>query len=519
MSGTEIKKSISVESSVRHKPSLVTSFLSSWAPLSVKIVTSLLLLPYLMDRLGKKNYGIWALVGSFLGYYGLLRLGVGAGLMRYVPFYLGKGDHKSASEIVSTGIGIFTLVGIFILVVSFLAAEAIARFYNGGPELATLVRLLGSAAAIECPMRILGGTVLAHERWVEANLVTITMVLARTLSLAGCVFFGYGLVQMGYAVLGVTIFALIVTIVIYVKLCPLISLRVSLVRVSKLRHLVSFGFLTVIVTLAYSLCLDGHKLIIGKLISLEAVAIYAVAAVLMVNARAIVVTPNRVFWPRFALLDGEGNRREMNRLLFRGTQYNTILASGVILLVIIAGPSFIRLWMGEGFEAVYPILFILAVGYLIETSLVINASFLGGTGRQGAQAVFATVEGLLGFGLSILLGWKMGLVGVALGFTISVVLIRGLICTWYICHFMDINLFRYYVRCLLRPWLILGFLAAIVYYTGIVEYVHNWLSLIIFVITLGCLYTLCAYVIVMSDDDKRNLQSYIRKLFMRLWLC
>jgi O-antigen/teichoic acid export membrane protein len=364
-----------------------------------------------MGHLGKKNYGMWALVGSFLGYYGLLRLGIGAGLMRYVPFYLGKGDHKSASEIVSTGIGIFVLVGIFILAVSFLAAEAIARFYNGGPELAALVRLLGSAAAIECPMRILGGTVRAHERWIEANLVTITTVLAKALSLAACVFFGYGLVQMGYAVLGVTIFALILTTIIYVKLCPLIRLRVSLVKVSQLRHLVSFGFLTVIATLAYSLCLDGHKLIIGKLISLEAVAIYAVVAVLMVNARAVVVTPNRVFWPRFALLDGEGNHREMNRLLFRGTQYNTILASGVILLVIIAGPSFIRLWMGEGFEAIYPILFILAVGYLIETSLVINASFLGGTGRQGAQAIFAAVEGLLGFGLSILFGWKMGFVG------------------------------------------------------------------------------------------------------------
>ena len=259
-------------------------------------------------------------------------------------------------------------------------------------------------------------------------------------------------------------------------------------------------------------------MIIGKLISLEAVAIYAVVAVLMTNARAVVVTPNRVFWPRFSLLDGEGNHREMNRLLFKGTLYNTILASGIILLTIIVGPSFIGLWMGEGFEAVFPILFILAVGYLIETSLVINASFLGGTGRQGMQAVFAAVEGFLGFGLSILFGWKMGLMGVALGFTISVILIRGLVRTWYICHYLDISIFRYYVGCVLRPWLILGFLAALAYYTEIVEYVHNWPSLIIFVIILGCFYTLCAYVIAIGDDDKKNVRSYIRKLYMRILL-
>jgi O-antigen/teichoic acid export membrane protein len=469
-----------------------------------------------MDHLGKKNYGTWALAGSFLGYYGLMRLGIGSGLIRYVPFHVGRGDHKSASEIVSTGIGIFLIVGLVIVVVSFLAAEAIARFYDGGPALAALVRILGLAAAIECPMRILGGTVRAHERWVEANLVTIATVLARALSLAGCVYLGYGLVQMGYAILGVTIFSLILTTIMFIKFCPLIRLRFSLLKVSQLRCLISFGFLTVIVTLAYSLCLDGHKLIIGKLISLEAVAIYAVVAVLMINARAVVVTPNRIFWPRFALLDGEGNHREMSRLLFQGTQYNTILASGIILLAIIAGPSFIGLWMGEGFESVSPILFILAVGYLIETSLAINASLLGGVGRQRAQAIFAVIEGVLGFALSILLGQRIGLVGVALGFTISITIVRGLLRTWYICRFLDVSILRYYVRCVLRPWLILGFLVALVYYSRFATYIHNWSSLVTFVVVAGCLYAFCAYAIAMNHDEKKNMLSHIRNLSMRM---
>lgn len=513
---TEIKKSKSVKSSAQHRPSLVTSFLSSWAPLGVNIVTGLLLMPYLIGHLGKKNFGTWALVGSFLGYYGLLRLGVGAGLMRYVPFYTGRGDHKSASEIVSTGMGIFVPVGLAILTASFLTAEAIARFYDGGPEMAALVRILGSAAAVECPMRILGGTVRAHERWVAANLVTIITVLARAFGLAGCIYLGYGLVQMGYAVFAVTVFSLILTTIVFAKFCPLIRLRVSLVKLRHLRHLVSFGFLTVIATLAYSMCLDGHKLIIGKLISLEAVGIYAVAAMLMMHARALVATPNRVFWPRFALLDGKENHREVGRLLFRGTQYNTILASGIILLVIVAGPSFVRLWVGEEFESIYPVLAILGVGYLIETSLAINASLLGGTGHQGAQAVFAIIEGILGFSLSILFGWKMGLVGVALGFAISVTLVRGLVRTWYVCHLLDINIFRYYVGCVLRPWLILGLFVSFAYYTRITKYMDDWVSLIVFVTVVGSLYALCAYGLAMNREEKMETLYHMGRLSKRI---
>jgi len=272
----------------------------------------------------------------------------------------------------------------------------------------------------------------------------------------------------------------------------------------------------VITTLAQSMCLDGHKLIIGKLISLEAVGIYAVAAMLMMHARALVVTPNRVFWPRFALLDGEENHREVGRLLSRGTQYNSILASGIILLVIVAGPSFVGLWVGEGFESIYPVLAILGVGYLIETSLAINASLLGGTGHQGVQAVFAIIEGILGFGLSVLFGWKMGLVGVALGFAISVALVRGLVRTWYICHLLDINVFRYCVGCVLRPWLILGLFVSLAYYTRITKYMDDWVSLIVFMGAVGSLYALCTYAFAMNREEKMETLYHMGRLSKRI---
>ena len=515
LSQTEVKKTELEELSAPPRPSLVISASSNWAPLVVNIIIGFLLTPYLISHLGMKNFGIWAMVGSFVGYYGLLRLGIGAGIMRYVPFYVGRDDHKSASQIVSSGMALFLLVGLVIFAISMLMAKPIARFYKAGPDLAALVRILGVAAAVECPLRILDASVKAQERWVAANFVTIASAVSRALGLAGCIYLGYGLVQMGYVILAVTAFSMILMSIIFMKFCPLIHLRVSMIKLYSIRHLIFFGLLTLVATLVYSLCLDGHKLIIGKLISLEAVCIYAVAALIMRYVRAAVVAPNRVLWPRFALLDGENNHRKVRHLFLQGTQYNSIFASGMILIVLAAGPSFIRLWVGEGFETVSSLLVILSAGYLVETSLVACASLLGGTGRQMAQAIFAAIEGLLGFTLSILLGWKMGLVGVALGFTIPVILIRGLVRTWYICHYLDISMFRYYVGCLLRPWGILGLLAVLVYHTKIVKYVHNWPSLIIFVITLGCLYILCAYSIAMSDDDKKNVQSYIRKLSMR----
>ncbi len=64
------------------KPSLLINALSSWAGLGVNIVVGLLLLPFVVAKLGQTGYGVWMLVGSIIGYYGLLDLGVSSAVSR-----------------------------------------------------------------------------------------------------------------------------------------------------------------------------------------------------------------------------------------------------------------------------------------------------------------------------------------------------------------------------------------------------------------------------------------------------
>lgn len=492
--------------------------MSNWGPLAVNFIVGLLLTPYLIGHLGKGGYGVWALVGSLLGYYGLLRLGVGAGIMRYVPLYQGTKNNKAASETVSTGFAIFLAAGSMILLTSMLLAEPIARFYKAGPELASLIRILGVAAALECPQRILDACIRSHEHWIAANVATIVTAIARALGLAGCVYLGYGVVEMGYVVLAVTILSLALIAFLFMQFCSNIRLRPSMIKLSHTQALLSFGILTTIISLAYTLTLQGHGLIIGKVISLEAVAIYAIAALLIRNVRAVLIAPARVFWPRFAYLDGKNCTEEITSLFLRGTRLTAIFASGVMLITFVLGPSFIGLWIEGDFRTAYPVLLLLAAGYLIECSQAIMGPFLGGTGRQRVHAIFAAVEGVIGVSLSIILTWRMGLVGTALGFVIAIVLIRGLICPWYVCRLLNIRTIQYYVNCLLRPWLILATLTLTASYIGVGELVHNWPTFVFAAAMIGLVYVICAYYIVMSDEEKKYMKHYMERLFTRVFI-
>ncbi len=484
---------------------MLINAMSNWFPLVVNTLIGLLLTPFLYSQLGERDYGVWSLVISFVGYYGLLRLSVGAGIMRFVPFYAGRKEHEAASQVISTGLAMFTIVGLAILLISTVIAEPVARFYEGGRPLSLLIRIMGLAAAAECPMRIFDAALRARERWVTANIITVANAVLYAGGLVLCLLLNYGLVAMGWAVVASTLITLLGGVFVFRKQCPEIHLGIGLVKWQRLSELFKFGALNVIGNMAYSQALQNQKLVVGKLVSLEAVAIYAVVALLISKVRQIVWAPLQVSWPRFALLDGENDHAGVARLFQKTTRYSGMLASGLILQVMVAGPAFMHLWMPRkfAFETATPVLIVLAIGCWVESTLYANNLFLGGTGRQGIQAIFAGVECVGGIGLGILLGWRLGLVGVAWGFTISVILIRGLVCTWYVCRLLKMSLMDYYVRTCLRPCLVLAIVSIVGYMLRIPGNVNGWIHWVLLVLALTGVYGVAAYVFLMSGEERR----------------
>ncbi|MHC4412765.1 MAG: lipopolysaccharide biosynthesis protein, partial [Planctomycetota bacterium] len=370
--------------------------------------------------------------------------------------------------------------------------------------------------AIECPMLILDGTIRAHEKWVHANIVTASASVLRAAGLVACVRLGYGLVQMGFVILTITIITLILMSIIFVRLCPAINLHPKRIRRAQLRSLLKFGMFTTIIAIVYTLRFQGHNLIIGKMISLEAVGIYGVAGLLIKNMRAVVVAPNRVFGPRFAYLDGGNKHKRVASLFLRGTKINAIFSSSLTLIVLVVGPAFMSIWVGDTFKSVYPALMVLALGILVETSLTVTGPLLAATGHQRAQAIISLIEGCIGFGLSILLAWRLGLTGIAMGFLISVALMRGVVCPLYICRLHRMSVVRYYLDALSRPWLIMFMLVAAAHYIRIASYIQTWTSLAVVITILLTVYSACIYTVAISAETRKVIHLQISRLFLSL---
>ncbi len=60
---------------------------SSWFALGVNVLVGIFLSPYILHRLGDEAFGLWILIFSATGYYGLFDLGIRSSIVRYVAKY------------------------------------------------------------------------------------------------------------------------------------------------------------------------------------------------------------------------------------------------------------------------------------------------------------------------------------------------------------------------------------------------------------------------------------------------
>jgi O-antigen/teichoic acid export membrane protein len=79
-------------SRVTKQPSLKLNALSNWVALAAGVAISFFLTPAILAHLGESRFGMWMLVYSIAGYFGLLQLALGTGVYRYVPLFRGKGE-------------------------------------------------------------------------------------------------------------------------------------------------------------------------------------------------------------------------------------------------------------------------------------------------------------------------------------------------------------------------------------------------------------------------------------------
>ena len=84
---------------------------SSWSALAVNVLVGIFLSPFILHRLGDAAFGVWVLIFSVTGYYGLFDLGIRSSIIRYVSKYTATGENGKLASFVNTSLFTYTIIG------------------------------------------------------------------------------------------------------------------------------------------------------------------------------------------------------------------------------------------------------------------------------------------------------------------------------------------------------------------------------------------------------------------------
>lgn len=426
--------------------------------MSVTVSTAIvqfLMMPFIVHSLGDVMFGLWTLVSTFVGYYGVLEFGLSRAVSRYSAAALGAGNHDECNRVFNTALRIFlTLSGAVLLITGVIAALARHLVKNpvDAPLFWRIILLLGISFAIMFPTRVFSGLLEASLRFDRTASIDLITLVVRTALIIIALLLGYKVVGLALA----TLIANIPSVLLYIRALradlPFLRLDSKYWGWLTAKSLFSYSAFSFISQLAEILRYRVDNVVVAafvgstQLVALAAVTHYRIGGALAQYFFDLMLAIGGVFPAVFSRLEGARDFEGIKRTFFFATKITICVSSFIGFGLIAWGKPFIARWMGPSYEDSYPVLVTLVLGCVFTSSQGPSVGLLYGTSRHKFLALVNSIEGVSNLVLSIILARIIGIEGVALGTLIPMTISKLIVQPYYVCHTANIRYLEYLRR-------------------------------------------------------------------------
>jgi O-antigen/teichoic acid export membrane protein len=405
---------------------VLTGTAMKYVLLGINLALGIYLLPFTIAHLGKEQYGLWMLAASMTGYFQLLDLGYGNGLVRHIAQADARQDEGEINRTLSTFVVVYLALGAvaFAGIVA-LAAFALPRFPNLSPPQITEARwiliILGLRVAIGFPMTVFGSITTARQRFTLNGAIAIVVALATAAVTIGVLRTGHGIVTLVAATTAVNLLAYVAYARAARIVFPAMRIALPLFTPRLVREVTAFSFYLFVIAVAANVAFNLDNVVVGAVLGTGAVAVYSVAYRLAEYQRMLCGQFNGLLFPVVVRFEAGGDQAALRKTLIEGTRISLALVAGVTACLLTFARPLVNRWIGPGFDGAVAPLGALAAAGIVLVALGPLGNVLLAIGRQRLVALSSITEAMANLALSLWLVRRYGLAGVAIGTAVPVV--------------------------------------------------------------------------------------------------
>jgi O-antigen/teichoic acid export membrane protein len=497
---------------------ILRNIFSNWAGYAITVVIGFFLSPFVVHRLGQTGYGVWTLIVSLTGYFGVLDLGLRQSVGRFISRHVAQQDSASVNRTLSTAFTMLAAAGFLAIAASIAAALNFDRFhvepqYRDAARTALLIA--GFNIGIALPCSVLSTVLAALERYDLMNAIAVLGVVTRAVLVIVALRSGYGLVTLALITLAVGLIEYSVTAFSAKRLYP--PLRLSLGRLDSAtgKELFGFGIYRFIWIIANQLIFYTDTVVIGLFINAAAITSYAIAGTLVNYGRTLVSMASDVYYPVTAKLDSNNDLDGLRKVYLFGTNVALIIGLPVCLGFLFFGRQFITLWMGAEYAGSALFLTVLTIAQFTSVTQYTAAQVLVGMAKHKLLAQVAIAEGVANLVLSVVLIQRIGLVGVAWGTVIPHLVTTGIVVPLYTARILKLPMSTYLVKGCLRPVICAVPTAALCWWLSRQPPTDTWALFVKEVLLVAAVFGTLAYFLCIDRERRESLRRSIAQVLRR----
>ncbi|HEY6118534.1 MAG TPA: oligosaccharide flippase family protein, partial [Pyrinomonadaceae bacterium] len=302
----------------------------------IAILASLVGTPFIIRLLGSESYGVLALISVLIGYLAFADLGMGIASTRFGADAHANSDSERELEVIWTS-GLLALVPAICcgIALALSARFLVERVLLLPPHLHTTAVWALRLASVGFVARTMASVVntpqLVRMRMDLNSLITTISTVGQMLLVVVVLALGGGLIAAVAVMTAVNVLLATVHFIVSRRLTP--GLSQPRIKKALIRPLISFGGGLVLSSLAAMVLINVEKLLLTRLVSVTALAHYAVAFMV---AGLLALAPQAMtqsLLPAFSQLQAESGRSSLQLLYRRALAGNLLWIAPAALVL------------------------------------------------------------------------------------------------------------------------------------------------------------------------------------------
>lgn len=393
----------------------------SYFGLAINIIVGLLYTPWMINTIGKADYGLYTLALSVISLF-VFDFGIGQAVTRFVAKYLAEGNQDK----VNNCLGLVYKLYFYIDVIIFIILTSIYFFIPNIYQELTIDEIekfkiiyiaVSFFSVISFPFIPVNGVLTANEKFIQLKLCDLANKLFIVFSMTVCLLLGYGL----YAMVGVNIIAGLLTIALklfFINRDTKTSINFSYVNKSEFREILGFSGWVTIKSLSERMIFTLSPTILGMVAGSVEIALFGICNVIEGYVYSFAGALNGLFLPKVSKIAADG-KGDIMPLMIRVGRLLFFVTGLIIVGFITVGQDFINVWLGKEYEITYFSTVLLILPSLFYVPQEIGCSAIAVYNKIKYQAIVFVFMGLSNLLIGYFLAQEYGCLGICVAIFIA----------------------------------------------------------------------------------------------------